>query len=61
MGMLNASQKRTKRAPFTDELMSRQPDAQERNKATVNTLHYVINHRDYSPVAKTDFHQLDSM
>ena len=25
IGMLNASQKRTKRAPFTDALMSRQP------------------------------------
>lgn len=26
MGMLKASQKRTKRAPFTEELMSKQPD-----------------------------------
>ena len=26
IGILNASQKRTNRAPFTDELMSRQPD-----------------------------------
>lgn len=28
MGMLKASQKRTKRAPFTEELMSKQPEDQ---------------------------------
>lgn len=31
MGILKASQKRTKRAPFTEELMSKQPDKWDRN------------------------------
>lgn len=32
MGMLKASQKRTNRAPFTEELMSKQPDKQDKYK-----------------------------
>lgn len=32
MGILKASQKRTKRAPFTDELMSRQPERRQRHE-----------------------------
>lgn len=32
MGILKASQKRTKRAPFTEELMSRQPDGGQSQK-----------------------------
>lgn len=32
MGILKASQKRTKRAPFTEELMSKQPDGQTRQE-----------------------------
>lgn len=34
MGMLNASQKRTNRAPFTEELMSKQPETRATLKYT---------------------------
>lgn len=32
IGMLKASQKRTKRAPFTEEFMSKQPNFQKRRE-----------------------------
>lgn len=45
MGILKASQKRTKRAPFTEELMSKQPDKETEMKdwtANLKTHHSSI-------------------
>ena len=43
-GMLKESQKRTKRAPFTEALMSRQPGGErdERNMKTQNILNSIL-------------------